>query len=162
MMLHAAAGVLAALLLGLVLQTVRLSWAHDEIEDIRAEQVAAALSAAEVARLQSTALLRATEGNANELQTKLRAATASAAAARSDLDRLRSAAAGVGAAPPDDPGAAGCPDDGRLSRLAGLLSEGAGLAEEGGRRVEQLAIEKAGLQRDAAQLRQLLVGPPQP
>jgi hypothetical protein len=108
----------------------------------------------EAARLKSTALARGAERNDRETTDQLRRALVAAAAARDDLERLRNAAAGIG---PADPGAACEPDDGRLGRLASLLAEGAGLVEEGGRRVEQLAAEKAGLQRDAAELRRVLV-----
>jgi hypothetical protein len=69
--------------------------------------------------------------------------------ARGDLERLRLAASAV--APDPSASAAGCSDDGRLSSLARLLTEGADLVEEGGRRVEQLAAEKAALQRHVAE-----------
>jgi hypothetical protein len=124
-------------------------WTAADAERIQSEQ--------DDARLKSTALARGAERNDRETTDQLRRATFAAAAARNELERLRNAANGVAAGA--DPGAASCPDDGRLSRLASLLTEGAGLAEEGGRRVEHLAAEKAGLQRDATEVRRVLVGP---
>lgn len=123
-----------------------LRWTAADAERIQAEQ--------EVARLKSTALASAAERNDRATTDQLRRATALAAAARDDLERLRNAAGSVASSA--DPGAAICPDDGRLGRLAGLLAEGASLAEEGGRRVEQLAAEKAGLQRHESELRRVL------
>jgi len=148
----------AALIAGLALggtaawrvQTWR--WAAADAERVQATQ--------EAARLQSAALAKSTERIDHDTHARLRRAAAAAAAAGADLERLRAAAGAL--AVPIAPGAAGpaCqPDDGRLGRLAGLLVEGAELAAEGGRRVEQLAAEKAGLQRDAAEIRRVFVTP---
>jgi len=101
---------------------------------------------AEAARLREKAQDIASERNDRETSQALARAHAAALTARGDLERLRSAAGGAGAV--TDP-APGCSDDGRLGQLARLLTEGAGLVEEGGRRVEQLAAEKAALQRHA-------------
>lgn len=157
-MIQVVAAFIVALVAGLALQSWRLGSAHDELARVRSEHVAATMAAAEVSRIKSSALLRASEGNAHETDARLRAARTAAAVARSDLDRVRKSTGALTTADADDPESAGCADDGRLGRLAGLLSEGAGLAEEGGRRVERLAIEKAGLQRDGTELRRLLVG----
>lgn len=159
-MIQAVIAIFLALVAGLALQSWRLGSAHDELALVRAEHVAATMAAAESSRLKSSALLRASEGNANDTEAKLRAARTAAAVARNDLDRVRESTRALTTATADDPGHTACADDGRLSRLARLLSEGAGLVEEGGRRVEQLAIEKAGLQRDGAELRRLLVATP--
>lgn len=118
------------------------------------EASAAKDAAAEVVRLKGKTLMQSTERNDRETTDRLRAAETSAAVARSDLERLRNEAA---AAVAPDPGATGCPDDGRLERIAGLLAEGASLAEEGGRRVERLAAEKAGLQRHQSEVRRVLM-----
>ena len=144
--------IVAALIAGMALGGITgwrvQSWRHaaQESERIQAEQ--------EATRIQSTALSRSAERNDRDTTDALRKATAAAAGARDDLERLRNATASI--APPDSP-ASGCADDGRLSRIASLLAEGAGLVEEGGRRVERLAAEKAGLQRDGASVRGVLV-----
>lgn len=124
-------------------------WAAADAERIQAEQ--------EDARLKSTALAKAAERNDRATTDQIRRAQALAVAARNDLERLRNAAGTIGASA--DTATACEPDDGRLERVLGLLAEGAGLVEEGGRRVEQLAAEKAGLQRDAAEVRRVLVKP---
>lgn len=118
------------------------------------EQAASIEAAAESARLKGSALQNSAARTDLETTARLRTAEAAALDARSDLDRLRNEAATVAAA---DPGSTGCADDGRLERIAGLLAEGASLAEEGGRRVDRLAAEKAGLQQDAAELRRVLL-----
>ena len=64
-----------------------------------------------------------------------------ALAARSDLEQLRSSLAAL--ASPAAP--ASCPVDGRLRGLADLLSEGAGLVEEGPRHVEELRAQRDAL-----------------
>ena len=146
--------IVAALIAGLALggtagwKVQAWRWAATDAARIQAEQ--------EATRLQSTALARSAERNDRDTTDALRKAAASAAGARDDLERLRHATASVQAG---DPGAACEPERERLARLNGLLAEGAGLVEEGGRRVEQLALEKAGLQRDAAALRGVLVAP---
>lgn len=157
-MIQIAAIVAAVLVSSLALQSWRLGLAHDEIKNMQAAQVSAALAESESARIKSSALLRATEGNARDIDTKLRSAVASAAAARRDLDGVReSASALAAAAAAHDPGPAGCPDDGRLGRVLGLLAESAGLAAEGAERVDRLAAEKAGLQRHQSEVVKLLV-----
>ena len=158
-MIQAAIGIVLALVASLALQSWRLGAAHDEIKAMRAAQVAAQLVEAESARMKATALTRATERNDRETQTRLAAARAAAAAARGDLQRVLDGASVLAASAPNDPGAAGCVDDGRLGRLASLLGEGASLVAEGSERVDRLAAEKAGLQRDAAELRRVLVAP---
>lgn len=127
-------------------------WAAADAERIQAEQ--------DDARLKSTALARDAERNDRATTDELRRARAAAAGARDDLERLRSAASGISLRA--DPAAAGCPDDGQLERVIGLLAEGAGLVEEGGRRVDELAAEKAGLQRHITDLRRVLVTPREP
>lgn len=151
-MIYARALLLAALLGGGFLGgwTVQ-GWRYRAADAARLE------AEQEATRLKSTALAKGAERNDRETTDQLRRAVAAAAAARDDLERLRNAAAGV---EPANSGASCEPDDGRLRRLASLLAEGAGLVEEGGRRVEQLAAEKAGLQRDAAELRRVLVSNP--
>lgn len=73
---------------------------------------------------------------------RIKRESSAAAAARSDLDRLRNAlAAEAGPAPADSCG----PERARIRRLENLLSEGAGLAEEGGRHVERLRADRAAL-----------------
>lgn len=148
-----AAALLAGLLMGGTGAWKVQAWRHAaaEAERIQAEQ--------EATRIKSTALAREAERNDRDTTDALRRAAASAAGARNDLERLRNATASIA---PADPGAACEPDDGRLARIAGLLAQGAGLVEEGGRRVEQLAAEKAGLQRDAASVRGVLVTQHQP
>lgn len=106
-------------------------------------------SAAEVSRLRQQAATKAAERNDHATTQALARAHAAALDARGDLERLRLAAGAAAADPAAS--AAGCSDDGRLGRLARLLTEGADLAEEGGRRVEQLAAEKAALQRHATE-----------
>ena len=64
-----------------------------------------------------------------------------ALAARTDLERLRGSLAAL-ASPA---AAASCPTDGRLRGLADLLGEGAGLAEEGARHVEELRAQRDAL-----------------
>lgn len=111
----------------------------------------AAQVAAEATRLRQQAATKAAERNDLDTSQALARARTAALDARGDLERLRNAAGAF--ASTGEASAAGCSDDGRLSRLAGLLSEGAGLVEEGGRRVDQLAAEKAALQRHAAEQR---------
>lgn len=72
---------------------------------------------------------------------RLKRESAAAAAARSDLDRLRNALAAGPEAPADSCG----PERARIQSLEHLLAEGAGLAEEGGRLVEQLRAERAAM-----------------
>jgi hypothetical protein len=145
----------AALLAGLLAgftggwQAQGWRWEARDAERIQAES--------EAARLKSTALSRSAERNDRETTDKLRVAERAAAGARSDLERLRNAASRSDTA---DPAVAGCVDDGRLGRVLGLLAEGASLAEEGGRRVDRLAAEKAGLQRDAAGVRSVFLNEP--
>lgn len=147
---HAAAA-LAALAIGAAgaWQVQAWRWTAADAERIQAEQ--------DDARLKSSALMKAAERNDRATDEELRRARAAAAGARSDLERLRTAASGISLSA--DPAPAGCPDDGQLERVIGLLAEGAGLVEEGGRRVGELAAEKAGLQRDAAEVRRVLVRP---
>lgn len=123
-------------------------WAAADAERIQAEQ--------ELTRAQNTALTRSAERIDRETTDKLRAAERAAAGARNDLERLRLAANQV---QPVDPSASSSDDGGRLSRVLGLLAKGAELVEEGGRRVDRLAAEKAGLQRANAEIRGVLVGP---
>jgi hypothetical protein len=117
-------------------------WRHAAINAEALEVVA------EASRLRQQAATRNAERNDHATNQALARAHAAALGARGDLERLRIAAAAV--APDPAASAAGCSDDGRLGRLARLLTEGADLVEEGGRRVEQLAAEKAALQRHAA------------
>lgn len=139
---HAAAAVVA-LGLGFTAGWQAQGWRH---ASINAEAIEAA---AEESRLRQQAATRNAERNDHATTQALRRAHAAALDARGDLERLRIAA---GAAAADTAAsAAGCSDDGRLGRLARLLTEGADLAEEGGRRVEQLAAEKSALQRHAAE-----------
>lgn len=105
-------------------------------------------AAAEASRLRQHAATRNAERNDRDTSQALARARAAALDARGDLERLRIAAGAAAANPAAS--AAGCSDDGRLGRLARLLTESADLVEEGGRRVEQLAAEKAALQRHAA------------
>lgn len=144
------AAVLAGLLAGFTggWQAQGWRWEAQDAERIQAES--------EAARIKTSALTRSAERNDHETTDRLRVAERAASGARSDLERLRNAASRIDTA---DPGAAGCVDDGRLSRVLGLLAEGAELAEEGGRRVDRLAVEKAGLQRDAADVRRVFVDP---
>lgn len=114
---------------------------------IEGERLAAA---AEATRLRQQAQAIAIERNDRETSQAMARARDAALVARGDLERLRIAAGGAGAA--QDP-APSCGDDGRLGQLARLLAEGAGLVEEGGRRVEQLAAEKSALQRHATEER---------
>lgn len=104
---------------------------------------------AETTRLQMRSKATNAQRNDRETAQALSRARAAALDARSDLERLRNAAGAAAAS--TEPAAPGCDDDGRLARLAELLTEGADLAEEGGRRVRQLAEEKASLQRYAAE-----------
>jgi len=124
-------------------------WTAVDAERIQAEQ--------EDARLKSTALTRAAERNDRETTDKLRVAERAAAGARSDLERMRNAASRI---EPADTSVAGCADDGRLSRVLGILAEGAELVEEGGRRVDRLAAEKAGLQRADSEVRRVFLNEP--
>ena len=73
---------------------------------------------------------------------RIKREASAAAAARSDLDRLRGyLAAEAGSAHADS-----CsPYRARVRSLEQLLAEGAGLAEEGGRHVEQLRADKQAL-----------------
>ena len=72
---------------------------------------------------------------------KLKQEVRAAAAARSDLDRLRGALAG-----PVLPTSEACrADRARVKQLADLLAEGAGLVEEGGGLVEQLRADRQAL-----------------
>ena len=72
---------------------------------------------------------------------KLKRETVAAAAARSDLDRLRGALTG-----PVLPDSAACRvERARIERLSQLLGEGASLAEEGGRHVESLRADRQAL-----------------
>jgi len=139
---HAAAAVFA-MAVGFGAAWKTQEWRHGAA---RAAEIEAA---AEVSRLRQQAATKAAERNDHATTQALARAHAAALDARGDLERLRFAA---GAAAADHAAsAAGCSDDGRLSRLARLLTEGADLAEEGGRRVEQLAAEKAALQRHATE-----------
>lgn len=104
---------------------------------------------AEAQRLAARAAALSAERNDRETFQALARARAAALDARGDLERLRGAAGAVAAAAPAS--APGCSDDGRLAIFARLLTEGAGLVEEGGRRVEELAEQKAALQRHAAE-----------
>lgn len=73
---------------------------------------------------------------------RLKRESSAAAAARSDLDRLRSQlAAEAGPAPADSCG----PERARIRRLENLLAEGAGLAEEGAGHVADLRAQKRAL-----------------
>ena len=143
MLWHAAAAALVAAAVSAAGTWRVQEWRH---ASINAEAIEAA---AEASRLRQMAATKAAERNDHATSTALARAHAAALDARGDLERLRFAA---GAAAADHAAsAAGCSDDGRLSRLARLLTEGADLAEEGGRRVEQLAAEKAALQRHATE-----------
>lgn len=142
MLWHAAAAALVAAAVSAAGTWRVQEWRH---ASINAEAIEAA---AETSRLRQQAATKAAERNDRETSTALARAHAAALDARSNLERLRLAAGAV--APGPAASAAGCSDDGRLGRLAQLLTEGADLAEEGGRRVEQLAAEKAALQRHAA------------
>ncbi len=64
-----------------------------------------------------------------------------ALAARSDLERLQHSPDTITAAAP----AASCPADPRLAGVARLLSEGAGLVEEGARHVDELRAQRDAL-----------------
>jgi len=139
---HVAAAVLA-LAVGFSSGWTVQGWRHG------AAQTEALEVAAESARLRQKAATQSAERNDRETTDALRKAHAAAMDARGDLERLRLAASAV--APDPSASAAGCSDDGRLSSLARLLTEGADLVEEGGRRVEQLAAEKAALQRHVAE-----------
>lgn len=134
-----AAAALLALALGFTAgwQTQGWRWRAADADRIEATS--------EAERLRRMAQDRATERNDRETSQALARAHSAALAARGDLERLR-VAAGAAAADPAA-SAAGCSDDGRLGQLTRLLAEGAGLVEEGSRRVEQLAAEKAALQR---------------
>lgn len=72
---------------------------------------------------------------------RLKRESSVAAVARSDLDRLRNALATGPEAPTNSCG----PERARIRSLEQLLAEGAGLAEEGGRLVEQLRADKQAL-----------------
>jgi len=72
---------------------------------------------------------------------RLKRESAAAAAARSDLDRLRNALATGPEAPADSCG----PERARIRVLSDLLAEGAGLAAEGREHVEQLRASRAAL-----------------
>jgi len=73
---------------------------------------------------------------------RIKRESSAAAAARSDLDRLRNAfAAEAGPAPADSCG----PERARIRRLEDLFAESAGLSEEGGRHVERLRADRAAL-----------------
>lgn len=61
--------------------------------------------------------------------------------ARSDLDRVRHSTAAIAAAPA---ASANCADP-RLARIAELLGEGASLAEEGARHVDELRAKRDAL-----------------
>ena len=72
---------------------------------------------------------------------RLKRESSAAAAARSDLDRLRNALATGPEAPADSCG----PERARIRRLEDLFAESAGLSEEGGRHVERLRADRAAL-----------------
>lgn len=77
----------------------------------------------------------------SDYAARLKRESSAAAAARSDLDRLRNALTTGPEAPADSCG----PERARIRGLEKLLAEGAGLAEEGGRHVEQLRADKQAL-----------------
>lgn len=106
------------------------------------DRLQAQIAASEAAReLERTDALKQAE-TLSAYAARLKRESAAAAAARSDLDRLRShLAAEAGPAPADSCG----PERARVRSLEQLLAEGAGLAEEGGRHVEQLRADRAAL-----------------
>lgn len=143
-MLYAAVGIgLVAAAVGAAGAWRVQEWRH---ASINAETLEAA---AETDRIRRQAAARDAERNDHATNQALARARAAALDARGDLERVRieasAAAADTAASAP------GCSDDGRLAVFARLLTEGAALVEEGGRRVEQLAAEKASLQRHAAE-----------
>ena len=138
---HAAAAVFA-MAVGFGAAWKTQEWRHGAA---RAAEIEAA---AEVSRLRQQAATKAAERNDHATTQALARAHAAALDARGDLERLRIAAGAVAADTPAS--AASCSDDGRLAIVTRLLAEGAGLVEEGGRRVEELAQQKAALQRHAA------------
>ena len=77
----------------------------------------------------------------SDYASRLKRESSAAAAARSDLDRLRGYLASSDPEEADSCGA----ERARIRSLEQLLSEGAGLAEEGGRHVEQLRADKQAL-----------------
>ena len=142
MLWHAAAAALVAAAVSAAGTWRVQEWRH---ASINAEAIDAA---AEASRLRQMAATKAAERNDHATSTALARAHAAALDARGDLERLRIAAGAVAADTPAS--AASCSDDGRLAIVTRLLAEGAGLVEEGGRRVEELAQQKAALQRHAA------------
>lgn len=143
MLWHAAAAALVAAAASAAGAWRVQEWRH---ASINAEAIEAA---AEVSRLRQQAATKAAERNDHATTQALARAHAAALDARGDLERLRLAAGSATAELASS--AAGCGDDGRLAIFARLLTEGAELVEEGGRRVEELAQQKAALQRHAAE-----------
>lgn len=107
------------------------------------DRLKAQIAASEAAREteQANALKQAETLSA--YASKLKRESSAAAAARSDLDRLR-----IHLASPSDSTADTCgAERTRIGVLEQLLSEGAGLVEEGGRHVEQLRADRSALLR---------------
>ncbi|MEL4181249.1 hypothetical protein [Roseateles sp. PN1] len=77
----------------------------------------------------------------SDYAARLKRESSAAAAARSDLDRLRNALATGPEAPADSCG----PERARIRVLSDVLAEGAGLAAEGRGHVEQLRADRAAL-----------------
>lgn len=109
-------------------------------------------AAAEAARLITRDRSRITSEIDHAQVARSSALAASAAADRSELDRMRRIIAAASQPATGDAGATGCPDVGRFGRLGELLSESASLAVEGSQRVERLASDKAALQEFVARV----------
>ena len=120
--------------------------------EVRAELRDQADAAAETARLITRDRSRITSEIDHAQVARSSALAASAAADRSQLDRMRELIASASQPAASDAAAPGCPDVERFGRLGELLSESASLAVEGSQRVERLAADKAALQEYVARV----------
>ena len=154
--LAAGLGALAACLIGAKVLVASIE--QRGIDKCQAAQVAAAAEVIQENTRLSRIYRDKSQGIADDYRKKLEQAKVRNAAAESQLVRLRiaideasSGHIGTGEAP------AGPGSDGELiATLGGLLKEGGGLAEEGRRRVAELAEKTTALQ---TQLRELCVTP---
>jgi hypothetical protein len=136
------------------MQTLRLNTAQEhadaltqkhtaEMAQLRERAATALAEATTAAREQERVLQAAADERAATYEQRLAAVAVHADAARADLERVRRAFAAAAHVPASGAGAGaggaggtGCAV--QLSGLAELCSAGAGLVEEGSRRVEQL------------------------
>lgn len=144
-MIRALAAALAAALLALLVQTGRLHLLQREVA--RADQLRAEANAEaeRLARRAQTAIDDRTRKATDAYITRQVAARGRADSFDGAYRGLLNAIAAAGGTA-DDPAAACRADAERAARYQRLLAEAAGLAVEGGKRVEDLAAKVAGLQ----------------